>query len=893
MRRAILWFRSMFLRRRLEREMQEEMSLHIERATERYVRRGMSRADAVIAARREFGNFDYIEEAARDARGMRWIDALRSDVRFALRHFRRTPFTTATMIVVLALGIGVNVGLFGVIHSVTTLPGPAIPRDAALVRIRGLALSPSANRSFARPMSYPEVVAYSGQRQLFSSVAATIGGVGMLSTVGAERTPSRAGMTYTSDNFFALLRVGPQLGTLAGTTPLSADAGDALRAVIGHTVWQDLFDGATDVVGRTLRVNGVPVTVVGVMPPKFRGTVDAGPEHRVWLPLAAYPLIERSSLHAFASADSALFHAVARLQPGISRTEATPVVKAVAARAISQMTELPDRSIATADVAPLLPFNVDPQNDRNIRLVTAGVGAVTLLLLLVTCTNVSSLLVGMALARRREIAVRLSLGAGRPRLIAQLLTESVLLALAAGALALAVIVSFIAYIDARAPEAMIGEHIVFDWRATLFTCGVALLTAVLFGLSPALHATRLALADVLKDAGAAVSGSRSRLQRALVVAQITLTQPLLVALAVTALIGYAELRQYRPAPDDDRRVEMYFEVTRGARHADAVLGELGRIRERLAAVPGVVAVAPETYDITRRMVLPETGSSLLPDTMFVSTRLAVPGYLAVHDVPIIRGRDFAAADLDSLPAAVILDDKFARALFGDMDPIGRRISLLGDPLPKTIVGVVDEEQTRVLRGGRQGVPLVFLSTPRTGIMTNWMLVRTAGPGAALIPALRAAATAEVPQLALRFAYTRETRRADNMRELLQIGAALGIGGAITLLLSAIGLYAVVAVAVNQRTREIGIRTALGARRLQVAALFFRSGLRLSVFGLLIGLPLSLLALQVFGDFRGDLTRMLTLAGFVGGGVLFVASLATWIPARRAAGIDPLQALRSE
>ena len=896
LRRAYLRLRSLLLRARLESEMREEMSAHITEAAARNVAGGMSPAAALKAARREFGNFDFIEEEARDARGWRWIDALRGDVRFALRHFRRTPLATATMVLVLALGVGVNVVLYVVFHSMSTHPGPGIEPDAALVRIRGTALVPSASSLEGRRMSYPEVLAYNEQRDLFAGIGATIDAVGRISTVGAERPASTAAVIYVSDHYFNLLRVRPQLGRVPAATPLDASDAAALGVVITHATWVEVFDSIPDVIGRTLRVNNVAATVVGVMPPFFRGTTDAGPHFRVWFPLAAYPVVAQSGMYAFASPDSALFRVIARLQPGVSRREALPVVKGIASRASAAMTNRPERSIASADVVALVPYNINPASDREVQLVVAGISILTVLLLLVTCTNVSSLLVGMAVARRREIAVRLSLGAGRRRLIMQMLTESALIALSATALALFIMWSFITYIDARFPTDNLGEFIVFDWRAALFSGGIALLAALLFGLSPALHGTRLALADVLKDAGAAVSGTRSRLHRGLVVTQIALTQPLLVALGVTALIGQRELQRMMPGPHEDRIVEMYFDVHDPAFNTATAVAELDRVRERLASVAGVVAVAPESYMTGRGLVVhhaDRTITSQLPDTLFVFANSAMPGFLTVHGVSIIRGRDFTAADVDSVQASIIIDDKLAHALFGSADPIGRRLLMPADPMPKTIVGIVSEEQTRPLRNGQLGTPLVFLSPRPATEFAHWMLVRTAGDGSAMIPALRAAAAGEVPQLVLRSANTSAVARANNRRELMGIGAAIGAGAIVTLLLSAIGLYAVVAFAVAQRTREIGIRTALGARSLQVTTLFFRSGLRLSLLGLFIGLSLSLIPLQLIPGVTGGLTGTLSVAALVGGGVLLVASLATWIPARRAARLDPLIALRSE
>jgi putative ABC transport system permease protein len=904
MRPLFLAFRSLFLRARLEREMRDEMQQHIDDATARNIARGMSPRDASHAAHREFGNVDYIRELGWDARGSRWIDSLTGDARFAFRHFRRTPLPTLTMVLVLALGIGANVVLFTVFHSLWTLPGPGIEHDDALVRIRGTEMAPREAGWYGRPMSYVEVAAYRAQQGTFADVAALATGTGRLSTVNAQAGPVTTGLNYITDNYFRLLRVRPMMGSALPATPLTAGDASALSAVIAYATWQDLFDGEPDVIGRTLRVNDMPVTVVGVMPNEFRGTGQYAYMNQLWLPLAAYPLLEKSNAHAFASPDSALFGVVARLQPGVRRSEAMRVVKTIADRALSARTHAPDGAIGSADVVPLLSSNGSPRNDNEMKLAAAGFSALTLLVLLVTCTNVSSLLVGMAVARRREIAVRLSLGANRRRLIGQLLVESVILALMASIVALFAIWFGMRVIDARIPGALLSETLVYDWQATLFACGIALVTGVVFGLSPALHATRLAVADVLKDAGAALSSSRSLMHRALVVLQITLTQPLLVGVGAILLVVTDDIRRHRDSPIDHQLLVMSFDAFVAGEGIQDRAGDLERIRERLAAVPGVMGVTRQS-SVTGSFVVVHPADrahhNTADDTIPVRARSTMPGYLALNDVPLVRGRDFTIADVDSVPRTIIIEEGLARDLFGAEDPLGKRVLIRRDSTLKTIVGIVDADRAQLLQVGNDD-PQVFLPPTRSGIRSDGrviafiptLLVRTRGPAAEMIPELRAVARATVPQLPLSRAITIEQQNADSRRERLEIASALSAGGFVALFLSAIGLYAVVAFAVNQRTREIGIRTALGARPLRVAGSFFLSGIRLSALGVLIGLPLSLIGLRFFASIV-DLppTSPAAVALIVCAGVLLIASIATWLPARRAAAVDPLTALRSE
>ena len=906
MRRLYLWFRSLFLRTRLAREMREEMGLHIERATARYIARGMSPVDAAKAARREFGNFDYIEEAARDARGKRWVDAVRGDLRFAVRHFRRTPLATVTMVLVLALGIGVNVALFTVFNSLWTIPGPGIPRNESLVRIRGIDVSARFGQVQLRAMSYGEVLEYARQEQLFSAVAARTSAAALFATADPDRAAITGSAVHVSDNYFDLLNVRPALGRVWSAMPLNADPTTVLTAVISHATWERIFDSAPDVVGQTLRVNDVPATVVGVAPRGFRGGADASSRFAVWLPLAAYPIVQRSHLQVFASPDSARFWAIAQLRAGVDREQALPVIKAIAARADAARTPRvatrlqggPMRWIATADVVPMLAHNQNPRDDGELKSIAAVIGALTLLILLITCANVSSLLVGMAVSRRREIAVRLSLGAGRRRLIGQLLTESILLALTAAALGLFVFWAVMRVLISRLPEEMLDQLIVFDWRAMLFTGGFAIVTGIIFGLSPALHATRLALADVLKDTAAAVSGSRALLQRMLVVVQITLTQPLLIGICAVLLLALSDLRKIGTSELDERIVllnyDEYVEVAPAAESRNT----LARIRERLAALPGVVGAVAEGWVMSRSAVAHPADrhlASSLPDTIRVNARMVAPGYLALRDIRIMRGRDFFESEMDSIISSVIIGDDFARRLFGAADPIGRRLRFERDSSYMEVVGVADETAMEALRWSPPASyqPIIFWPI-NTQAVPGRIMVRTHGPAEALLPHLRVTAAFIAPQVPLSGIRTVQQARELSRQARLQAFAAIGAAGLLALLLSAVGLYAVVSFAVTQRTREIGIRTALGAHRSRVVGLFFMSGVRLSVLGLTLGLPLSLIALRVLRDETGmPPINTAAVAASVAVGVLIVAGLATWLPARRAASVDPLSALRSE
>lgn len=864
--------RSVLLRRRLEREMRLEMETHLEQSELRLRARGLSEHEAARAARREFGNLDVLQEQARDARGGRWLESVLADFRFALRHFRRTPVATATLVMLLALGIGFNAGLFTVIYSMVTMPPPGIARQASLVRIRGLDHGRGPARTVGREFSYPEFQEYAARTNLFSAVAAWTSADVVLEAGG--RLHSGAA-TYVTPNYFEVLGVRPLQGVgLAG--------GRQLTGVISHAVWDQHFGRAPDVVGRSLKVNGIAVSIVGVAPRGFAGARTGGSLMRVWLPLETRPIVQRTSAELLSNWDSAVFSLGARLRTGVTADQARPTVEAIARPAAANSERWRADSAIGTDVVPLLSGNYYPPSGEQPNLVSRATSLLLpLLILLIPCANVSALLVGLAARRRREIAVRLSLGAGRRRIIRQLLTESVLLALAAGALALLTIWLLLQVFEARLPSIQLVLH----WPAFAFTFGIALGAGILFGVSPALHATRVSVAEVLKNAANAVVPTRSRLQSGLVVSQIAMTQPLLIGLGALLLAMLSDIRRLPPPSFGERILQVSFYLNpRDPASAPARQSMLERLQTSYAQLPGVTGVvAQEELSFERASVHPSDRVAGIDyaETFHVRKRAAGPGFFELMGYRFLRGGDLRDSD------DVVIRGDAARRLWGSADPLGRRFVAGGRTLE--VVGVIDEQQA-----GRSHAnePEVFM---RGAGATASLLVRTRGPAEPLASTLRAVAQAEAPALAITTVRTLAAISAEERRTFaLASRAALG-SGLVALFLSAIGLYAVVTFAVSQREREIGIRTALGAEPRQVSAMFFLRGLRLSGVGLLIGLSLSAVVVRLEALSRGAPLSFDAL--WVGLGValvvLLVSMIATWLPARRAARVDPLDLLRVE
>ena len=505
-----------------------------------------------------------------------------------------------------------------------------------------------------------------------------------------------------------------------------------------------MFGGDPAIVGSaTLLVGGASVTVVGVAAERFQGIAMDRTPIQLWMPLAAQRQLRREP--------GTTFLAVGRLRPGVTPAAATAAVRLVAQRAAAADDSL--RALApSAEVVPLLAMNSDAGFDRDIGWMAFLVGVLALLVLLVTCTNVSALLMGLAAARQQEIAVRLSLGAARGRLVRQMLTESVLLAAAAGATALGVAWGVLR-LAARGLPALPFE-LGITWPATAFALGVGLAVGVGFGLAPALHGTRVSAAGAMRDSARSVAGGRGRLQRGLVVAQIAFTQPLIALVATVLLVALGQLQPRRHTELGDRLITVRLRPP-VASDADAspaaaagwvrVRAAMRRVSERLPTVGGVAGVVTEWPGAS-----PLGGYTVHPDDrvpgapeepLRLTGERASPGYFAALGVPVVRGRDFAAAEVAlarprPAQAAVVIGADVARRLWGEADPVGRRLAASDSALgPRTliVVGVIDDPLAKFRRAGED--VRIYLP-PDTSEIARALLVRTTGDAALILPAVR-------------------------------------------------------------------------------------------------------------------------------------------------------------
>jgi predicted permease len=871
--------------------MRAEMELHLQRATERLMARGMIEADARFAAKREFGNVGVLQEEARDIRGHRWIEQTIGDVRFAVRHFSRSPLTTATLILVLALGIGGNGAIFSLLQSIVTRPAPGVPDDPSLVRIRGTTIARARGQLRPRTFAMPEIVDLTTRRESFESVGAYTYHQLVLDAGDGNETRSLQAKFVTS-NYFSLLRVRPALGPGLPTTSTADTPGAELVAVMAYSLWTSL--GAdTAMLGRIVKVNDIPVRIVGVAPEHFFGAVR-GPSKRasLWLPVEARATVTGGTAAALTSPDSSLFEAFARLTPMTSRDRASATVRVVTASWAKQRADASDSVEFSGDVVPLR-----GETDISDSGETIGIAAVFstggLLILLIACTNISALLIGAAVARRREIAIRLSLGASRARLVRQLVTETTLIALVGGVLGLTLFWWVIRIVEWQIG---ISAELGPDFGTVAFTTIIALGTGVVFGLSPALHATRADVASALKDAGAGTT-TRTRLQRVFIVLQIMLTQPLLVALGlvVAVVIGETDMsRLEAPLAKNITQVEFGGDAaSRNIRRA-----KIAEVIPLIANLPGVIGVMQQAaaFDVGDFRVQPSDRGSGTRAEMIVRAHIegAPPGYFTFQNIPMLRGRDIEAVDTASRALSLVIDSNFARDFWGGADPIGRRLDITSrngatEPRTAIVVGVFDAGRIPVRGEGR-----VYTATG-----SRWwreaILIRTREPGSTSAPAIRRLLRASMPDLRVDRLATIEQIARQERSDVLSVAAMASSGGLLALLLASIGLYGVVALAVHQRNREIGIRVALGARPGQVTGMFLAGGVKLGALGVLLGLPFSVAALYaITSSFAQDAPASTPLVGVaIAVVVMGVALMATWLPARRAAGVDPLVAMRIE
>jgi predicted permease len=877
----------------MERQMRDEMNAHLEQAAERFMARGLSKHEALIAARREFGPVGLLQEHARDARGGEWIDNLRRDVKYAFRYYARTPLTTITIILTLTLGIGFSSAVFSVLNGILTRPAPGVPDDPALVKIRGS----MDVRPYDRSLSYPELAAYAALTTKFEAVAGWgTSGVVVGAGGGALGVTSARGL-FVTPNYFNTLGVRLAAGRSFDQTRFEQRFPPELTTIVSYGLAMERFGSPQAALGTRIVVNEVPITIIGVAPQRFNGPVVSGEARNLWMPLSSWQSVAKVRDEIFTDPNVTAFEAFARLQPGVAPDEATSAVKLVAARADAESRALIKRaSTFSADVTRLRGL-IPNSYEQDLGPIGLMATLVAVLILLVCTTTVSSLLVGSAVARRYEIGVRLALGASRGRVVRQLLAEISVLALIGAALGLWAFGALSRIIEV----AQDGFDVTPNWETVVFTVAYAIIAATLCGLSPALHATRAGLSEVLKDSASVTR--KSRLQRSLVIGGIAVAQPLMVLLAAVTTNAFNQIPTTQTGSVRD--LVLIAELDTYAGYNLKMPDQIPGVVRALEQLPGVVSVQAVgtglgwmsfDYPTAARV-----GEPARPAARAVASNVP-PGYFRMIEAPIVRGREFVPSDtIATSPIPLILSESLATALFKSSDPIGQRLRRI---VPEEAAGVDTRprefEVVGLVRMARDSnsleypadLPPVFVPYKRG--REGRVVIRTRAAAEPLIPSVMAVVRKEAPTIPVRKLQT--LSEGDRVKRDSRLGAfgGMAFGGALVLLLASIGLYAMLSVAVGQRRREIGVRIALGARVSQVVAMFFVNGLKVALIGLVIGLPLSIAGLVLLAS-ESDMSVISIpgVAATVAAAVTAVAAFASWFPSRRAARVNPIVALRSE
>ena len=810
------------------------------------------------------------------------MSALLRDLRQAARALRASPGLVALAVLSLALGIGANVTVFAWARAVLLEPFPGVREQGRLVKV----LQTDPQQEFVS-FSHPD---YRDLREQATSVSGLVAVRQAPATLGADGTSERVWVQMVSGNFFDVLGVGAALGrTLQPTDDEKAEAHPVV--VIGHGLWQRRFGGDPGIVGRSVRLNTRPYTVIGVTPAVFRGA-GTGLAFDAWVPLAMQMQFEPGGSR-LAERGHRWLDAYARLAPGVS-LEAAEAELGVRSARIAQANQ---RETLGRGVR-VYPLWRAPRSGASILgpiiLVLAGTCGLVLLL---ACANLASLLLARGMRRRREIAIRLSLGARRTDIARQLLAESLLLAVLGGAAGVFVATFGIGLLEAWAPPTpfplSIGAKV--DGAAIGVALLVSVATALVFGLVPALQAARPETAQALRDEGASVTGGRTRLRSGLVVAQVALSVLLLVA-AGLFLRTLSSLQQADIGFDPKGILVAQLELFTSGYDKDRGLAFYRELLERARALPGV-----EQASLVRRVPLGFGGSS--------STSVVVegyeppkdgetwgyfnnvgPGYFSLMRMPIVAGRELQAGDGADAPDVAVVNETMAKRYWPGREAVGGRFRL-GERWIE-VVGVSRDATYRDL--GEKPAPWFFLPLDQGYRPDMALLLRSAGDPAALARPAMALVRQLDPGIAPYGVTTLEAFiGASDFRQRVG-GQLLGLFGLLGLLLASIGLYGVLSFQVARRTREIGLRMALGSSQGEVVGLVLRQGGALVGLGLLVGIPAALALARLLRGLLLDVSPWDPLA-FAGVVALLCASafVACLVPARRAMRVDPLTALRHE
>jgi predicted permease len=899
-----LRLRSLFRRRQVEQELDEELRYHLERQIEENIAQGMTAEEARYAALRAIGGIEQRKEECRDMRRVRWIEDLVQDLRYGLRTLRKSPGFTTVAVLSLALGIGANTAIFSVVDPILLRSLPVKDPDQLVV------LSPvNQQRKHGRWFSYSMYEQLRARTHVLSGIFAT-NSVRSTDMVGPEpgNQAEKARLQLVSGEYFQVLGVNAFIGRTL-TTADNQIPGAHPVAVLSHRYWQRRFAGDASVIGKVITLKRQPLTIIGVTAPEFFGA-EWGDEADIWAPLMMVNTLEWRPTDL----SEVAIMMMARLRPGARAEQAQAELDIILGQIRSEPSDL-GKEIGGSSKILLSPGHQGFMGSRTwlsrpLRILMAAVG----LVLLIACANVANLLLARAARRAPEVAIRLTIGAGRFRLIRQFLTESALLAAAGAVLGLLfawwgsrIIVAMLSEFDTPNDTSIaLGIGGVLDPRVLGFTMAASLLATLLFGLAPALIATRHDLNTALK--APALPSSRLSLSRSLVIAQVALS--LLLLTGAGLLVQTLHNLRTRVGFDAEHIIHGSINPREKSYKPEQRIDLNRQILERLNSIPGVRSATEGWWRVwwkEHACCIAVEGYTHSPDEdRTFHYKHVKPGYFQTLGLPLL-GRDFIPQEISSEPEkfarAAIINETMARRYFGTASPLGKRFGWgdpnsgregqpgfrhpRGDPRQFEIIGVVKDAVYNNLRADIR--PMIYLPSQNIG----YFVVHAEGPAAPLVATIQREIRAFDKNLEPEIQVATNGLDLELLIERLLVKLS-SFFSLLALFLTCIGLYGVMSYDVARRTHEIGIRMALGAQRRDVVSLVMRETLLLVAIGVIIGLSAALGATRLIASFLYGLTPndplTIALAGLL---LLTVAALAGYLPARRAARVDPMAALRHE
>ena len=883
LRILIAKLKGLLSRNRQDHELDEEMQTHLHQLTERYIRQGMSGADAATAARRRFGNVTLLQEKHRAQRSFLSPAEWWGDVRFGLRMIMKKPGSNAAVIIALALGIGMNTAVFTFVNALLLRPPAGVSATGSMLEL-WLHNRNSAGVQSYFPFTYPDY-AY------FRDHTRSLEGIWAFDGDGSPTIWNRAGVgeivqgQLVSGNYFPLLGVNAVLGrTLSNGDD---QLGNPRQVVLlSHSFWQRQLGADPGIIGRMLVLNGAAFTVIGVAPAGFTGMLVAT-EPDFWAPLATQEQFTHDK-GRMSDRNGYWLIVGGRLGPGVDRVRAQAEMHVLAHELELNYPDSNKNLDAMVYSATLVP---GPYRGY-VAAFTGLLLGVFVLVLLIACANAASLLLARATGRTREMAIRSALGAGRKRLMRQMLVESLLLSSIAGIAGVTLAWWMTRLLLELKPSSLpITLEVPLDWRVLLFTSLVSLVTGLIFGLVPALRSAQVNAAPMLKEETQTAGLRKSRLRNLLLIGEIA-TCVVLLAGATLCIRSLMHANSIDPG----------FE-TQHIAMATLDPGSLGyssgkkdafyhQLMDHVLALPGVKAASYVNHlplGTSREATSASKHLGHDPNELSVDVYRVAPGYFSTMGITLLRGRDFTQKEYDAQADVVVVNDTLAQKLWPRQDPIGQRIAFGGETQANEVIGVVKSGKYRTL--GESPVDVVFRG-PIPPLRT--LVIRTSGDPRPMLEELRREVQVVDPLMAATGSQTMEQYMALPLFPARTTGLLLGASGILAVMLTAIGLFGVIAYVVSQRTHEIGVRMALGARQTDVLKMVMRQGLFVTSIGLLIGMAAAiaaarLLAPLLYGIGANDPATLIGVAF----GVAATAMLACYVPARSAMRVDPSVALRYE